>query len=117
MAQFMLLLHDDPKYFAALSPAEMGAIIERYMAWSQRLAERGHLRGGEKLRDAAGRQLRRVGERIVATDGPYIEAKDVVGGFFIIEAASMAEAERLVQDCPHLSGPNWIELREIERLA
>lgn len=117
MARFMLLLHDDPAYFASMTPAQMGEIIERYSAWSARLAEQGRLSGGEKLKDHGGRALRRQGGRVVASDGPYVEAKDVVGGFFIIEAASMQEAEALVQDCPHLAGPNWIELREIEELG
>ncbi len=116
MPRFMLLLHDDPKHFAAMTPAQMGEIIERYSAWSARLAEQGRIVGGEKLKDHGGRFLQRQAGRVVASDGPYIEAKDIVGGFFIIDAASMQEAEALVQDCPHLSGPNWIEIREIEEL-
>jgi len=117
MARYLLLLHENPGQYAAMTPAEMGEVIERYTAWSKRLAAAGRLAGGEKLKDAGGRRLQRSGAQVVAADGPYIEAKDVIGGFFIIDAASMQEAESLIQDCPHLSGDNWIELREIEALG
>lgn len=116
MAKYLLLLHENPSRYAAMTPAEMGDIIERYTAWSKRLAAEGKLVGGEKLKDDGGRRLQRKAAQVVAADGPYIEAKDVIGGFFMIEAASMKEAESLIQDCPHLSGDNWIELRAIEAL-
>jgi hypothetical protein len=117
MARYLLLLHENPSQYAAMTPAQMGEIIERYTAWSAGLAAAGRLVGGEKLKDAGGRRLQRSGSQVVAADGPYIEAKDVIGGLFIIDAASMQEAESLIQDCPHLSGDNWIELREIEALG
>ncbi len=113
MAKYLLLLHENPSQYAAMTPAEMGDIIERYTAC---LAAEGKLVGGEKLKDDGGRRLQRKAAQVVAADGPYIEAKDVIGGFFMIEAASMQEAESLIQDCPHLSGDNWIELRAIEAL-
>ena len=50
-------------------------------------------------------------------DGPYAEAKDVIGGFFIIEAESHEEAQRLADDCPHLHGDNWIEVRAIDAMS
>ncbi len=55
----------------------------------------------------------------MASDGPYAEAKDVIGGYFVIEAKDAAEAEAITRDCPHLaSSPgNWIELRPIEDLS
>lgn len=117
MSRYLLLLHEKPGQYAALTPAKMGEIIERYSAWAARLAAEGKLVGGEKLKDDGGRHLQRKGSQVVAADGPYIEAKDLVGGFFMIEAASMQEAEQLVQDCPHLSGDNWIELRAVEVLG
>jgi hypothetical protein len=117
MARYLLLLHEAPGQYAALTPAQMGEIIERYSAWAARLAAEGKLVSGEKLKDDGGRRLQRKAGQVVAADGPYIEAKDVVGGFFMIEAASMQEAEQLAQDCPHLSGENWIELRAIEVLG
>ena len=55
----------------------------------------------------------------VASDGPYAEAKDVIGGYFVIEAKDTAEAEAIARDCPHLTlaASNWVEIRPIEDMA
>jgi hypothetical protein len=47
------------------------------------------------------------------TDGPYAEAREVIGGLFILEAADYEEAVALSRDCPHLDFGS-IEIREIE---
>jgi hypothetical protein len=114
MNQYLLLLHETPADAAAVSAAEMQEIIQRYKAWSADLAARGLLAGGEKLSDDGGRHLRLRGGKPVATDGPYAEAHDVVGGFFIVKAENDAAAEALAQSCPHLAGTQWIEIRRIE---
>jgi hypothetical protein len=116
MAKYLLLLHETPAQYADMSPAEMARIIERYSAWAAGLAQRGHLVSGEKLTDDGGRHLHRKPTGVVALDGPYAEAKDVIGGFFIVEADSLAHAERLADDCPHLQGSNWIEVRAIDTM-
>jgi hypothetical protein len=113
MPGFLLLLHDTTWHKGDLAPAEMQAIIARYGAWAGGLAERGMLRGGHKLADDGGRHVRRDGERVTATDGPYAEAREVVGGLFVIEAADMAEAEAVARTCPHMD-LGWIEVRAIE---
>ncbi len=116
MNQYMLLLHERPAGYASLSPADMQELIARYTAWSDKLASEGRLAGGAKLTDDGGRQLRMAGDRPLASDGPYAEAPDVVGGYFTIQAASMAEAEAVAATCPHLSGTNWIEIRQVEAM-
>lgn len=116
MNQYMLLLHETPATYASLGPAEMQELIGRYRAWSADLAQRGLLAGGEKLTDDGGRRLRLDAGRPLASDGPYAEAHDVIGGYFTIQAASMAEAEAVAATCPHLSGTNWIEIRQVEAM-
>lgn len=115
MAQYMLLLHETPATYADLGSAEMEAIVERYRAWSAQLAQQGRLAGGEKLSDDGGRQLRLAAGKPLASDGPYAEAHDVIGGYFTIVAESDAEAEELAIGCPHLQhAGNWIEIRRID---
>lgn len=116
MNQYLLLLHEKPADAAQVSPAEMKEIVARYQAWSADLAQRGLLAGGEKLTDEGGRHLRLKDGRPLATDGPYAEAHDVVGGYFVIKAETDAMAEELAQGCPHLAGTQWIEIRRIEVL-
>jgi hypothetical protein len=113
MAEFLVLLHETPGSFANVSPSEMQAVIERYSAWAAKLGAAGKLVTGKKLRDEGGKRLRNERGRMVVSDGPYAEVKDIVGGLFIIQAASYEEASRLLADCPHLEN-GWIELREVE---
>ncbi len=116
MNQYMLMLHEKPATYASLSPAEMGELIARYRAWSAELAAKGLLAGGEKLTDDGGRHLRPGAAGPLASDGPYAEAHDVVGGYFTINAENDAEAERIAATCPHLAGSNWIEIRRVQAM-
>jgi hypothetical protein len=113
MAEFILLLHENPQSFKGLSAAEMQAIVARYTAWTHKIAAAGHLVSGQKLRDEGGVHLRGGRSGVVASSGPYAEASDIVSGFFIVKAASYADAEAVIADCPHFDF-GWIELREID---
>ena len=117
MHTYMLLLHETPADAASVSAAEMKEIVARYKAWSQGLAQRGQLVGGEKLTDDGGRHLRLRQGAPLATDGPYAEAHDVVGGYFLVKAESDAAAQDLAQTCPHLVGTQWVEIRRVEVLG
>ena len=114
MPNFLLMLHETPADSIALSAAELHEIIAAHQAWAGRLAAAGQLVGGEKLTDDGGRHLRLKNGQPLATDGPYAEAHDVIGGIFIVKAESDAMAEELAQSCPHLHGSQWIEIRRIE---
>lgn len=118
MPRYVLLLHETPADYAAMTPAEMKDLVARYSAWSQTMRQQGKVKDGIKLTDGGGRRLARSSGGIVATDGPYSEAKEVIGGLFVIEAADDAEAEALTRNCPHLhSGErNWVELRRIDEM-
>jgi hypothetical protein len=119
MPRYMLLLHEAPTGpVAELSPEEIQAVIARYKAWRQSLGSR--IESGEKLKEEGSRALRRdaaagVGGsgKVRVLDGPYTEAKEILGGYFLLQAASYDEAVRLSESCPHLDF-GWIQIREIE---
>lgn len=108
MATYMLLLKGGK--FDHYSPEEMQKIIERYIGWSMQLREQGAHRGGEELKPG-GRVLRKEKNRV--TDGPFIETKESVGGFYLIEARDEQHAMEISRGCPHLDYEGEIELREI----
>lgn len=116
MARFMITVRDTPGQGDDLSPEEIQGIIQRYHAWGMALAAEGRLVLGEKLRDDAGRVVRGGpdGEMSV-TDGPFAEGKEVVGGFWIIEADDLDHALEAVSTHPHL-GNGSVEVREIQVL-
>ena len=119
MAQYMLLLHMAPNYNADLPREQMLAMTKRYMAWADGLRQTGRLAGGEKLAAGGVRHIKTQSGNLVVSDGPYAEAKDVSGGYFVIEARDAAQAETIAKDCPHLSlaPTNWLEIRPIDDMT
>jgi hypothetical protein len=113
MPQFILLLHDNGSFDPSLSPDEMQAIIQRYVAWRAKVQQNGRAVAGHKLHDGEGRVMRGSGSSLKVTDGPYAEAREVIGGLFIIEAASYDEVVELTRDCPHLEF-GTIEIRQVQ---
>ncbi len=114
MTDFLLLLHEDPSAFEELAPDEIESVIGEYVAWREELAAAGRLTGGTKLRDEGGRSLTKENGKVRVVDGPFSEANEVIGGFFMIAAADYAEAVEISRDCPHLKYGGRIELREVE---
>jgi len=114
MPDYLLLLHERPSDFSGLSNEQIEAVISEYMAWSKKLGAEGKLVGGQKLRDEGGRHLSGYNGDFRVTDGPFAEAKEVIGGFFSITAADYDEAVEISKECPHLKYGGRIELREIE---
>ncbi len=117
MARYMLLLHDDPSAGGPLSPDQIQAVIAEYVAWSDKLAANNQLLGGDKLTNEGGRVLKINGGDVVTSDGPYAEAKEVLGGYYAIEAPNYGEAVKIASTCPHLHYGSRIEVREIEELG
>lgn len=113
MPKYLLLLHETPGDFAHLSPEEMQAIVRKYSAWMAGVDAGGRMVGGEKLTDDGGIHLRVAGGRLAVHDGPYTEAKEVLGGYFLITAESREHAVEIAGGCPHLEY-GWIEIREID---
>lgn len=115
MPQYMLILHDDPSAFASgMTPEQMQACIAEYQAWAGKMAQQGRLVGGEKLADNGGKVMSNVGGRTRVVDGPFAEAKEVVGGYFTISADSYEHAVELCRDNPHLRYGSRIEIREVQ---
>jgi len=109
MAQFMLLLHDNPSAWRELSPEEMQKAIEKYTAWMKKPFNL----DGKRLAEDAGRVIRAQGGKVRATDGPYSETKEVLGGFYLIEAGNYDEAIERTLDHPHLEYGGTIEVRQV----
>jgi len=117
MAQYLLMLRDNgPRTFEGMSPEQMQKSLQRYRTWSDGLRQRGKLAGGAKLTNRDGRVMRRNSSSVAVTDGPFAEAKEIIGGYFIVQANSYDEAVGLAKDCPHLDF-GTIEVREIEITA
>src|SRR5262245_66588531 len=100
MSDFIVLLHEAPSRLE-MSPTEMQEIILKYRTWSDKLHATGRVQLSRKLRDEGGKQVRMERGQMVASDGPFAEAKDVISGVFVVSAESYDEVQGLLQGCPH----------------
>lgn len=108
MPQFMLMLRDAGAFPQSISPEEIQQIIERYRTWSARVGAK-----GQKLVDGEGRVMVRKDSGVTVTDGPYAEAREVIGGYFVVDAPDYDAAAKIAGDCPHLDFGS-IEIRQVE---
>ncbi len=111
MARFMLLLYDiqeDREAWHKLSPEEMQKGVERYIAWSKRP----FVVSSERLGEDAGRVIRSENGKPRVADGPFTETKEVLGGYYMIEAEDYDQAVKLSLDHPHLEH-GTMEIRQI----
>ena len=116
MPEYLLFLHERTTDRSSMSPEDIQAVIREYQAWSQKMGAAGKLVGGQKLTDDDGRVLAGSGASLSVTDGPLAEAKEVIGGFFHIEADSYDDAVELASDCPHLKYGGRIALRQVDQI-
>lgn len=117
MAKYMLLLYDDPTSFADMSPEQMQKVIEKYIAWGTRLKKAGLLSTSHKLTDEPGKVMRGKGGNVRVTDGPYSETKEILGGYYVIEADSYERAIDHARDCPQIEYGGTIEVRQIDDMG
>ncbi|MDQ6926338.1 MAG: YciI family protein, partial [Candidatus Eremiobacteraeota bacterium] len=114
--KFLCLIHLDESMLAAMPEHEMSALNARHVAFNDSLRASGHFIEAEALgpgRSAATIRLRHGTPGI--TDGPFAETKELVAGFYLIEARDMAEATEIASRIP--SAPlGTIEVRPTRHL-
>jgi hypothetical protein len=94
------------------SPEQMQKTMEKWRAWFKDLGEKGHLKDIGHPLESAGKVVK--GKQKAVTDGPFAEAKDVVGGFSLIQARDLDHAVELSKSCPILDVGGSIEVRQIQ---
>ena len=115
MSKFMLLLHDSPaaiQTFRQLSPEQMQKAVDKYMAWTKKP----FCVDSKRLSMDAGRVIRSENGTPRVIDGPYSETKEVLGGYYLIEAENYDQAVNLSLDHPHLEHGGTIVVRELYRM-
>lgn len=103
------LLLSRGRWDADKSPEEIQAAIDAFYAWHARLVAQGRFKPGQRLARAA-----KLVTRSGIIDGPFTEAKEVVGGYWFVLAGSLEEAARIVADNPCLACGLAFEIRPIE---
>jgi hypothetical protein len=98
---YMLLILEPPGQRATRTEAEGREAYARIQRFGERLAAQGKLRAVESLASQSGavRVTRAAGQPQVL-DGPFAEAKEMVGGFFLLQDVTREEAIALAHECP-----------------
>ncbi|MES2037779.1 MAG: YciI family protein [Pseudomonadota bacterium] len=99
--QYMLLIAANEAEEQQIPDAEMVQMIAAYGAYTEALIQAGALVSGERLRESTKATTVRVREgKTTVLDGPYAEAKEQLGGFYIIDVADLDAALHWAARCP-----------------
>jgi len=111
MSEFTFLFRGRDR---SASPDQMQKTMQKWVAWFKELGAKGHIKDpGHPLEDT-GRIVK--GQQKTVHDGPYAEAKDVVGGYMVIEAQDLLQAVEISKGCPILEVGGSVEVRPIQIL-
>jgi hypothetical protein len=111
MEKFMYLFRGGMD--SSLSPEAMQAQMQKWMQWMESLAKKGTLVAGEPLQNS-GKQV--AGKKKVVTDGPFAEAKEMVGGYLIVNAKDINDAVEISKNCPVFEFDGHVEVRPIQKM-
>lgn len=113
MEKFMFLFHGGMSSSDQLSPEAMQQNMGKWMAWIEQLSKAGKYVAGEPLMPG-GKSI--GGKDRVITDGPFAEGKEVVGGFFIVNAENYEEALAIAQDYPDFELDGKVQIRQVMKM-
>ena len=111
MAQYMLLLCGVNEELEKYSPEELQKLFEKYDDWVEEIKEQDKLCAAQKLKDEVRHQVTTKNKQVV--DGPFVETKETIGGYFVVECDRLEEAVAIARKCPVLLHGGSVEIREL----
>jgi hypothetical protein len=113
MEKFMFIFRGgDTHVHNAKDSKEVKEYIQSWITWQQGLGEKGILEGGEPLQ-TTGKQIN--GKNKAVTDGPFMEDKEMVGGYLIVNAKDINEAVEIAKGCPIFEENGKVEIRQLQK--
>jgi hypothetical protein len=111
--QYLLLIYDDEKKWAAMSKEESDRMFGEYMQFTADIKASGHHRGGDALQPVSTATTVRVRDgKTTKTDGPFAETREQLGGYYLVEAKDLDEAVAIAAKIPS-SRIGSIEVRPV----
>jgi hypothetical protein len=114
MANFMFVYRGGDDGAAKLPPEEMQRIMQKWTDWIGEGFKKGWIVDAGDALTAEGRV---VNAKKVVTDGPFVESKEIVGGYSIVKADNLDGAAELAKGCPVLITGGRVEVRPLAGLA
>lgn len=114
MKEYLFLFRGGTNGTAQQSAEQMQAEMQKWMDWMGDLAKKEKLVGAQPL-EKSGKNI--AGKKKVVTDGPFMEGKEMVGGYLICKADTYDEAVDMAKGCPLLElEDGHVEVREIREM-
>ncbi len=114
MKEYLLLFRGGDSQLALQSPETQQAHMQKWMEWMGNLQKKDQFVGAQPL-NQTGKQI--SGTKKIVTDGPFMEGKEIVGGYLICKANTYDEAVVIANGCPILEFDDGkVEIREIQEL-
>jgi hypothetical protein len=117
MSDFMLLFRASPteQDQAMGTPERAQQSLQAWLGWIRELEAGGHLKDRGQPLEREGKIVHGPDRRV--TDGPYVEAKDMVLGYIIVEAPDLERAAEHARGCPILAGTGSVEVRPVRQIS
>ena len=113
--QYLLTLYADEARFASLTPEQRQQGYAAYMAYTQALQNAGVYVGSNRLRPAGtATTLRTTDGKVQVLDGPFVEAKEQLGGYYLIDVPDFDAALSWAERCPG-AAHGTVEVRPVWR--
>jgi hypothetical protein len=114
MADYLFIYRGNGEAEAKLSPEQMQQIMNKWGTWIREALAKGWMTNPG---DALTPEGKVVQSNKVVSDGPFVESKEVVGGYSVVKADSLAAAAELAKGCPGLLSGGRVEVRPLAGLA
>ena len=113
--RYLMQIYIDEALNDAMSESEQAANMEKWMSYTSDFQATGKMLGGEALLPkATATSLRaKPGGGTLTTDGPFVETKETLGGYYIIDAESLDEAVAWAGKMPIIARGGCVEIRQI----
>lgn len=110
MKDFMMIFLGTSYEELGLTPEQLQERMGQWFAWGEKMGKAGILKGGNALVPVARRV---VGPERTITDGPFIEGKEMIGGYYIVSAESFEDVVKIAEDYPDYDLNGAVEIREV----
>lgn len=110
MSQFAILIYEDPAYYETMSPEGWAEVVSAHSTFTDAVSERGGtLTGGGALAPVSTATTIKGGSAV--TDGPFIQSREALLGYYVVEARDLDHALEIGKLCPATGG--GVEVRPI----
>ena len=112
--EYLLLIHGEEKRWAKMSNEERGKIHQAYVDFTQGIVRSGHFRAGAQLQPTStATTVREKKGKPVTTDGPFVETKEQLGGYYLVDCKDLDEAISIAARIPSIHVGGSIEVRPV----